>query len=306
VLRFITASVAKAVLTLWAASFSIFLVARMSGNPADSMLPDDATRAARTALIERLGLDQPIYVQYGIYIQDIIKGDFGTSIRVGRPALELVAESLPNSLILATAGVLFAILISVPLGVQGAVHRGESWDRVATTVGVLGQSIPSFLSGIVAILLFAVTLGWLPTSGTRGWQYYILPAVTLGWFVSAGIVRLVRSGMLEVLDSEYVKLARSKGLREETVVWKHALRNALIPVVTFTGLMYGALLGASVATEVVFNIPGVGRLAYQAAQSRDFPVLQLTVLTWTLIIVLINLGVDLLYAALDPRVRVHG
>ena len=229
-----------------------------------------------------------------------MRGDFGVSLRTKRPVTELVSDRLWNSLKLASVAMLITICISLPLGVVAAVYRGRVWDRVAMVVALLGQSLPSFWTGIVFILIFSVTLGWLPTSGMGSWQHYILPAVAMGWSTSAGVVRLLRSSTLEVLDTEYIKLARLKGLREFIVVSKHAVRNALIPVITFIGFMYGVVIAAAITTEVVFTWPGLGRLAYEAVLWRDFPLLQLTVLTWATFIVAINFAVDLVYVVLDP------
>jgi peptide/nickel transport system permease protein len=294
----------RAVVTVLVTSVVVFSLARLSGSPADVMLPVDASPQERQALIRRMGLDKPILVQYGVYVRNAVVGDFGLSLRTRRPVAELVKSRLSNSIILATASIGVTLLVSVPLGVLAAVYRGRVWDRIAMSVALVGQSVPSFLSGILAILIFSLALRWLPTGGIGGWEYYVLPAATIGWFTSAGVVRLLRSSMLEVLDSEYVKYARAKGLRETVVIGKHALRNALIPVITFVGFMYGVILAASVATEVVFNFPGLGRLVYEATLWRDFPLLQFTVLTWTLLVVLVNICVDVIYVVLDPRIRV--
>lgn len=301
--RYLWGKLLRAVVTLIAVTITIFALARISGNPADIMLSPDATPDDRLQLIERLGLNRPMLEQYVAYLSQTLIGDFGTSLRTGRPVEELVGDRLINSLVLASASILVAVTLSIPLGVLAATHRGKLWDRFAMALALLGQSVPSFLSGILAILVFSVYLGWFPTSGKGGAEHLVLPAVTLGWFTSAGIVRLLRSAMLEVLDTEYVKLARIKGLSESRVVWYHAFRNALIPVVTFVGFMYGVILAASVATEVVFNYPGLGRLAYEATLWRDYPLLQFTVLVWAFVIVSVNLAVDLIYAALDPRIR---
>lgn len=302
-LKFLLMRFFQAVLTLLAASFIVFALARLTGSPADTMLPMDATPAEREALITRLGLDQPLAYQYWLYLKDAIRGDFGASLRTRRPVTELVWDRLFNSLKLASAAMVFTVVISLPLGVIAAVYRGRLWDRLSMTVALLGQSLPSFWTGIVFILVFSVMLGWLPTSGMGGWQHYVLPAVSMGWFTSAGVVRLLRSSTLEVLDSEYIKLARLKGLRELIVVSKHAVRNALIPVTTFIGFMYGIIIAAAITTEVVFTWPGLGRLAYEAVLWRDFPLLQLTVLTWAFLIIIINFIVDIVYVILDPRIR---
>lgn len=303
-MRVICLRLLRAAVTLLVASAVVFGLARLSGSPADVMLPVDANPAEREAFIRRMGLDRPILVQYGIYLKHAVTGDFGVSLRTGRPVTELVQSRLRNSIKLAAASIAVTLLVSVPLGVLAAAHQGHLWDRVAMSIALLGQSMPSFLSGILAILLFSLALGWLPTGGIGGWEYYVLPSITIGWFTSAGVVRLLRSSMLEVLDSEYVKLARTKGLVEAVVVGKHALRNALIPVITFVGFMYGVILAASVATEVVFNFPGLGRLVYEATLWRDFPLLQFTVLTWAFLVVVMNLVVDMVYVLLDPRIRV--
>ena len=302
-LKFTLVRLFQALLTLLAASFVVFALARVTGSPADTMLPMDATPAEREAMIKRLGLDLPLVQQYWLYLKDALRGDFGVSLRTKRPVVELVQDRLFNSLKLASAAMVVTVIISLPLGVIAAVHRGRIWDRISMTVALLGQSLPSFWTGIVFIWVFAVMLGWFPTSGTGSWRHYVLPAVSMGWFTSAGVVRLLRSSTLEVLDSEYIKLARLKGLRELVVVGKHAVRNALIPVVTFIGFMYGIIIAAAITTEVVFTWPGLGRLAYEAVLWRDFPLLQLTVLTWACFIVVINFAVDLVYVVLDPRIR---
>ena len=291
-------------MALFIVSVVVFGLARTTGNPVHLLVPISASPEQRAATTERLGLDKPLISQYGIYLQDLIRGDLGTSLRTGRPVSELVIPRLANSLKLGTATMILSLLVSIPLGVLGAVHRGGLWDRLATGVALVGQSVPPFWSGIVAILVFSVTLGWLPTSGIGGWQHYVLPVLTLSLFTSAGVVRLVRSSMLEELNSEYIVLAKIKGLRPLYVVWKHALRNALIPVVTFSGFMYGIIIAAALTTEVVFSWPGLGRLAFEAVGWRDFPVLQATVLIFAMIIIGINFIVDLIYLFLDPRMRV--
>jgi ABC-type dipeptide/oligopeptide/nickel transport system permease component len=294
----------QALFTLLLTSVIVFTLARTSGNPADLVLPQEATQADRQAYAERMGLDGPLIVQYAIFLRNALQGDFGISLRTRQPATKLVFERVGRTLKLATAGLILALLISIPLGVFAATHRGRVWDKASVVFALLGQSIPSFWLGIVLVLVFSIKLNWLPTSGVGTWKHYVLPALVLGWGMSAGIVRLLRSGMLEVLGAEYIKLARAKGLSEGKVVWKHALRNAVIPVVTFVGFMYGVIIASAVVVEVVFGWPGLGLLAYESTLWRDFPVLQLTVLLYTFIIVFINLLVDLSYGLIDPRVRV--
>lgn len=301
--KLIVTRLLQAVITLLLTSMIVFVLARSSGSPADLVLPHDATPAERTRYIQRMGLDQPLVYQYGIFLRDALHGDFGESIRTGAPATELVFDRLGRTLLLATAGLAVALIISIPLGVLAAVHRGRGWDRFSMSFSLMGQSVPSFWLGIVLILVFAVWLRWLPSSGVGTWQHYVMPSIVLGWGISAGIVRLLRSSMLEILGSEFVKLARAKGLSEGVVVWKHALRNALIPVVTFIGFMYGIIIASGVVVEVVFGWPGLGYLAYESTLWRDFPVLQLAVLVYTAMVVTINFLVDLSYGLIDPRVR---
>lgn len=301
--KFVCLRLAQAVLTLLVASVVVFVLGRVTGNPADTMLPIEASSQEREAFIERMGLDRPLWQQYGIYLKQAARGDFGTSLRSNLPVTTLVKQYMSNSLWLASAAMVFVMVVSVPLGVLAAVYRGRLWDKVATSVALLGQSIPPFWSGIMAVMLFSVFLGWLPTAGMGGWRHYVLPATTMGLTVMAGVVRLLRSSMLEVLDAEYVKFARIKGVGEGVVVWKHAVRNALIPVVTYLGFMYGLIVAAAVTTEVVFSWPGLGRATYEALLTRDFPLLQFAVLTWAALIIFINFLVDLSYVVLDPRIR---
>jgi len=302
-LRFLLGRIAQALITLFIASLVIFAGLRLSGSPADFLLPPDATPRDRQAMIERLGLDEPLFVQYVIYLGEMARGEFGTSLRNRQPVADLVWARFGNSLGLATVALAVTVIVSVPLGVAAAVYRRRTWDKFALSVALLGQALPAFWTGIVAILIFAVWLDWLPAAGIGDWTHYVLPALTIGWFTSAGIVRLLRSTMIDSLESEYIKLARSKGLGEGAVVWKHAVRNALLPVVTFLGFMFSIMVTMSIATEVVFNWPGLGRLAYEAMRTRDFPVLQFTVIVFVGTVIVINFIVDILYVVLDPRIR---
>ncbi len=300
--RFLISRVMQAVITVVVLTFVIFLIGRLTGNPADTMLPNDAPAAQRAALIERMGLDQPLLQQYWLYISDFFRGDFGTSVRTGGPVLDVVIPRLVNSIALVSVGFALALLIGIPLGVAAAVRPNRLVDRAAMGVALVGQSVPSFLSGLLLILVFGVTLGWLPTSGMGSWQSYVLPGLTMAWFLVAAIVRLMRSSMLEILGEDYVRTARAKGLSDGVVIWMHAARNALLPVVTYIGMMFGIAIASAISTEVIFNWPGLGRLAYEAVIWRDFPLLQFTVAVWGLIIVFINLLVDIAYAYLDPRI----
>jgi peptide/nickel transport system permease protein len=302
-IAFIAKRVAQAVITMIPVTIAVFLLSHATGNPADVILPIEASGEQRAALIERLGLDESLPKQYWIFISNAVQGDFERSIRTRAPVMDLVGDRFWNSIKLASAAIAFTILVSAPLGVVAAVKRGRWPDKGAMSFATIGQSLPPFFTGVLAILVFAVWFRVLPAQGADTWKHYVLPAVTMGWFTGAGVTRLMRSGMLEVLDSEYVKLARTKGTSETKVIWKHAMRNALIPVVTFVGLMYGILLAAAVSTEVVFGWPGMGRLAFEAVSWRDFPLLQAVVLVWALVIIGINLIVDLSYGLLDPRIR---
>jgi peptide/nickel transport system permease protein len=251
-----------------------------------------------------LGLDRPYVEQYLSFVGRAVTGDFGVSIRARKPVNELLRERLPNSFKLATFAMAVSIAIAFPLGVIAAVKKGTMVDRVAQVISILGQSLPTFWLAIVLVEFIAGRLQWLPAVGDETFASYILPGFTLGWFVVAGMMRLLRSGMLEVLDSEYVKLARVKGVIEPRVVWLHALKNALIPVVTFAGIYFSILVTTAIVVETVFAWPGLGRLAYEGITGRDFPVIQAVVLVTAAIVAVVNLGVDCLYAVIDPRIRV--
>jgi len=300
--RFLVGRVVQAVLTVLVLTFVIFMIGRLTGNPADTMLPADAPASQREALIERMGLDQPLLQQYWLYISNFARGDFGTSVRTGGPVVDVVIPRLMNSLALVSVGFIMALVVGIPLGIAAAVRPNRFVDRIAMGVALIGQSVPSFLSGLLLLLVFGVSLHWLPTSGMGDWRNYILPGLTMAWFLVAAIVRLMRSSMLEVLGEDYVRTARAKGLNNLAVISKHAARNALLPVVTYIGMMFGIAIASAISTEVIFSWPGLGRLAYESVIWRDFPLLQFTVVIWALIIVAINLMVDLAYVYLDPRI----
>jgi peptide/nickel transport system permease protein len=267
------------------------------------MLPEDATAEDRAQLTQTLGLDGPLSDQFLIFIGKALHGDLGTSIRMKQPAAEAFFDRLPNTLLLLPWALLLGMGLGIPLGVVAALHRGGWLDRAAGTVAVLGVAMPSFWLGVLLIFVFSVELGWLPSSRMGGPQHYILPVITLGTFLVAGFMRITRSAMLEVMESEFVKLARIKGLSETTVIWKHCLRNALIPVLTLWGVFVGNLITGAIVTETVFAWPGIGRLTYEAVIYRDFPLLQAVIILKSILILGINLGVDILYAYVDPRIR---
>jgi peptide/nickel transport system permease protein len=292
-----TAFVAFGVVTL------VFAALRMSGDPAATMLPGDASVDELVALRHALGLDQPLAVQYVRFLGGALTGDFGTSLRHQEPAMGLVLERLPATLELAFAALLLSVAVALPLGIVAALQRGRLLDMLAMAFAVVGQATPYFWMGIMLILVFAVELQWVPTSGRGGLERLILPAVTLGTHFMAVLARLTRTSMLEVLGQNYVVTARAKGLTERAVVLVHALKNAAVPVVTLIGLQFGTLLGGAVVTETIFAWPGVGRLAVQSIFVRDYPVVQAGVFVLALSFVAINLLVDLLYGWLDPRTR---
>jgi ABC-type dipeptide/oligopeptide/nickel transport system permease component len=294
-----TGVVAFCVLTL------VFVVLHMTGDPVLMLLPPDPSREEIEALTRTLGLDQPLHVQYWRFFLKVARGDFGTSLQHQQPALALVAERLPASLLLATTGVGLAVLVAVPLGIVAALRRGGLVDHVAVTLAAVGQSAPFFWIALMLMLVFAVTLHWLPTTGYGSWRHLVLPALTLASYPMAAIARLVRANMLDVLGMEYVKAARAKGLGETRVVLKHALKNAAIPAVTVIGLQFGLLLGGSIVCEMIFAWPGVGRLIIFAIYNRDYPLVEAAVFVMAMVFVLANLLVDLCYAWLDPRIGVR-
>jgi peptide/nickel transport system permease protein len=293
----------QSLLALLVLSMLVFLMSRMTGDPTMLMLPDDATREDMARLRHALGLDKPLPIQYWVFLSNAVRGDFGRSIKGQMPVIDMIKERLPNSIKLAAVALCIAVLLAFPLGVVAAVKKDTALDTVANIVAVLGQSLPQFWVGIVLIQIFAVHLRWLPVAGVGSFAHYVLPAFTLGWFVVAGMMRLLRSSMLDVLGSEFVKLARIKGLPGRTVIWKHALRNALIPVLTFGAIYLAILVTGAILVETVFAWPGIGQLIYQGIVFRDFPVVQAVVLLTAAIVIAVNLLVDITYAYIDPRIR---
>jgi peptide/nickel transport system permease protein len=291
-------------IALFLMSVIVFLLGRLSGDPVSMLLSQYSTEEDRVRITEQLGLNKPVLEQYGIFIFNALKGDLGKSVAGdNRPALTLILERFPASLKLALVALIISILIGIPLGVLSAVKRGSFLDAFARLLALLGQSLPAFWLGIVLMYFFSVKLRLLPTSGYGGIRHFILPAATMGLFTVAAVTRLTRSSMLEVLDSEYIKLARIKGVSEAIVIWKHALRNSLMPVITFMGTFFATMITGAVVIETVFSWPGIGRLAYESILNRDFPVMQGVILFMTTLYILANLIVDILYAWIDPRIR---
>jgi peptide/nickel transport system permease protein len=302
--RYITVRLLQSVLTILVVSVIVFSLARVTGNPLDVLLPLEATPEDYERVAKHWGLDRPLYVQYFVFLGKALRGDFGMSWKwQGHSAMGLVVERLPATLELAGLALLISVVIAVPVGVLAAVTKDKPFDYAGKVVALLGQSLPSFWLGIVLMWIFAVSLGWLPTSGRGSISHMILPAVCLGWFQVAAMMRLVRSAMLDVLDSEFVKLARVKGLAEWKVVWKHCLRNAAIAPLTYFAITAGVLLTGSVVIESVFAWPGTGLLAVDAVRARDFQVVQAIVIVFASVFIFTNLVVDILYAYLDPRIR---
>lgn len=301
--RYLFIRLLHSLITLLVVSFLVFGMGRLSGNPLDILLPEDATQEQYDRLNQRWGFDKPIVVQYWKFIQNALKGDLGDSLVKPDSAMELVAERLPATIQLAVFSLVISTVIAVPIGVLAAVRRDTPFDYFGKIIALLGQSVPSFWLGLMLMWVFAVQLDWLPASGTGSIKHMIMPAIALGWFQVAAVMRLLRSSMLDVLDSEYVKMARIKGLPERKVVWKHCLRNAAIGPLTYYGVIAGILLTGSVITEQVFQWPGTGLLAIEAVRNRDFPVLQAVIIVFAGIFVACNLIVDILYAYLDPRIR---
>ena len=301
--RFVIRRLVRTLIVVWGVVTVVFTIIRLSGDPIGLMVAPETPPAEIARIRDRMGLNQPLVIQYAVYLRNIVQGDFGTSLRFREDALGIVTERIPVTLKIALAAFAVAVVVAVPVGVLSAIRPNTLIDQVAMILALIGQAVPTFFLGIVLILVFAVRFRWFPTSGIDSPLGYVLPALTLGAFAMASITRLTRAAMLEVLNQDYVRTARAKGLRERVVVNRHALRNALVPVVTIMGLQFGGLLGGSVVTETVFALPGMGRLIIQAIGNRDYPVVQAGVFLIALAFVLVNLVVDLLYAVLDPRIR---
>ncbi len=300
---FIFRRLLQAIVTLFGVATIVFFIVRLSGDPAALLLPEQATDAEVAALRAALGLDQPVRVQYLRFVSDALRGNLGQSIRQGESALGLVLERLPATAELAVSAFLLGILAAFSLGVLVQAFRRRGFTALVLWVAFTRQAIPVFWFGLLLILLFSVTLGWLPALGSGSWRHLVLPAVTLGTFELALYLRLLDAGFGEHLRQDYARTARAKGLRELAVALRHAFPNVLLPIVTVAGINFGVLLSGTVITETVFSWPGVGRLVIQAVLQRDYPVVQAAMLVVSVIFVFVNLAVDLLYGCIDPRVR---
>ena len=301
--RFLTYRVVRMLIALWSVVTVVFVVMRLSGDPVPLLLPPDAPIAEMERLRSEMGLDRPIYVQYGVFINQAVRGDFGRSIHFRTSAMTVVWERVPATLELALASFLCAIVVAIPAGIISAVRRGSLIDDIVMGVALVGQAAPTFYIGIMLILTCSLWLGLFPTSGRGDWRNLVLPAVTLGAFAMASIARITRSAVLEILRADYIRTARAKGLSEFWTLAKHTMRNAAIPIITIVGLQLGNLLGGAVVTETIFSWPGIGRLAIQSIYNRDYPVVQSCVFMTAAMFVAVNFLVDVAYGILDPRIR---
>ncbi len=302
---FFTRRLIQGVISIIGASMIIFVISRLSGDPILMLLPNDAPASMIEETRRNLGLDKPLWVQYLIFAQNALVGDFGNSYRWKMPALKLILDRLPATIELALSGLLFSVAVAVPVGVMSAVHRGGWIDRIGRVFAMLGQAMPAFWVGLLLILVFAIKLNWLPAFGHGSWAQLVLPAISLGWYPVAAQTRIVRSAMLDVLDSDHIRLSRALGTPERLIIWKYALRNAAVPLLTMLGVYFAAMLGGAFVVETIFAWPGVGRTVVEAVFSRDFPVVQAGVLFTSILFVMSNLLVDLSYGLVDPRIR-HG
>jgi peptide/nickel transport system permease protein len=304
--RFVLERVSQAVVTLLAASLLVFIAARLTGDPADALVSIDTatpTGVRAAEIRESLGLDRPYWEQYFHFVWNAAQGDFGLSYYTTRPVNDAIVDRLWPTLSLAFVSLAIAAVIGIPLGVLSAVYRGTWVDSLGRTIALFGQAVPGFWLGLVLIIIFSVKVHWLPTGGTGGWKHYVLPGVTMGLVTASTIVRLLRSSMLDVLSSDYIRFGRSFGMPERQLIWTWGLRNALIPVVAYFGVILSILVGGAVLVEVVFAWPGLGQLSYDAVFSRDFPTLQATVVVWAAMVVVGSLITDLVFGLLDPRAR---
>jgi peptide/nickel transport system permease protein len=314
-LPFLTRRILRAVVALWGIVTIVFITMRLSGDPVPLMLPPDAPTAEMNRVRADLGLDRPIPVQYLVFVGNVLRGDLGRSIHMRQPAIDIALERLPATIELALAAFSLAVVVALPAGLISAAKRNSIWDNLAMLFALIGQSAPTFYIGIMLILVLGLQLGWFPISGRgqgtwlhlRDWPtmlwHVFLPAVTLGAFAMASIARLTRSAVLDVMRQDYIRTARAKGLDEVGVMLRHNLKNAAIPVITIMGLQFGTLLGGAVVTETVFSWPGIGLLAIKSIGSRDYPIVQASVLLVAMAFVFVNFLVDLAYGWLDPRIR---
>jgi peptide/nickel transport system permease protein len=303
-LGFILKRLGLALMVALAVSAIAFFLLRLSGDVAVAIAGEGAHQADIDVIRKTYGLDRPLLVQYLDWLWKTLRGDFGTSIYFKTDVSELVLAKMPVTLILGLTSLAFALLISIPLGVLAAIYANSWIDRVALAVAVFGQAMPNFFFALILVMLFSITLRWLPVSGSATWQHYIMPTIALGYYAAPAFMRLIRAGMIEVLSADYIRTARAKGLPSGKIIFKHALRNAVVPVVALAAVQLGFLLGGSVVIETIFALDGLGYLAYQSITYKDFPVMQVVVLLLSVVYVLLTLAADIANAWLDPRIRV--
>ena len=303
-LRFLIRRTGYTILVLWGVSVITFALIRLApGNPARLLLPQGATDAEVEALAESMGLKRPLVEQYLTYMRNVVKGDLGLSLSYKKPNLQLIGERLPATVVLTAAAVLVSLSISIPMGVMGGIKKGSFIDFLAMFFALLGQSMSPVWIGLVLILFFAVHLRWLPAMGYGNLKHVLLPAITLGTPMAALVTRMTRSGMIDVLSEDYITATRAKGVSQNAIVFKYALKNVMIPVVTVLGIQIGTFLGGAVVTEQIFQWPGIGGLTIAAINQRDFPLVQALMLVISFMFVMVNLAVDILYTFLDPRLK---
>lgn len=301
--RYLINRLISAVVTILIVSIVVFAVTRLSGDPARLMLPVEATQSDVEVFRHELGLDRPLPIQYLDFVVRAAHGDLGNSLRYRQPATQVIMDRLPATLALSGAAMLIALLLAVPTGILSAVYRGGWLDTLSRAISLLGQALPAYWVGIMLIIVFAAQLRWLPAAGGGTLAHLVLPAFTLGLWPTARIARVLRASLLEAIYADYVRTARGKGVSERKVILSHAMRNALLPVVTVVGLSFGMMFGGAIITETVFAWPGTGRLLLDAVSQRDYPLVQAIVLTFSVVFLAINFIVDMLYGVLDPRVR---
>ncbi len=305
--RFIVRRFAAMILVMVLLTMIVFGLSHATGDPRYMYMSEYSTGSTSAEMWEaqgkRLGLDKPLHIQYGLWLGRSLKGDFGTSLTYNKNSIDVISEGLTGTLQLTSVSFVFAILLGVPLGVLSAVKRATFWDYLGRSFALIGQSAPPFWIAIVCIFVFAVYLGWLPTSRRGDWTHYVLPVITLGWMPASALLRLVRSSTLEVLDSEFVKLAKAKGVSNTTVIWKHAFRNSLIAPLTFTMVLLAGFLTGTVVTETVFAWPGLGRMAVRAALNMDFPLITALAMVFGLMFLFTSFIADVIYGLVDPRIR---
>ena len=301
--RFLAKRLIASIIIMWFATMLVFSLSRAAGDPTFLFISEYTTDEVIAEWRKEFGLDRPYPIQYLTWLWTAMRGDFGASLNEARPAIDVVVQKVPASLQLAGVSFAFAIAIGIPIGALSAVRRGSWWDLTGRFIALIGQATPNFWMGIMLVLLFSVQFELFPTSGRGGWDHYVLPAITLGSGSAAGLARLTRSAMLEMLDSEFVMFARAKGVSGDAVIWKHAFRNSLIVPITYAGLILAGFTSGTVVVETVFGWPGLGRLAVTATNDNDFPVMSATVLLFTLMYIIVNFVVDVSYAIIDPRIR---